>query len=480
MNEALDLARAIAAKEQEGWAPQPAQWAALSCPADELLYGGAAGGGKTDVLLLDALREAWHKSYKGVIFRRTYPELEEVVERAKILIPAAFPGAKESTARHEWRFPAGGKLLFRHLQDLNAAHAHRSAEYCYIGFDELTTFDEQQYRYLFTRARNSKGLTPRIRAATNPGGLGHEWVKKRFAPWLDKNYPDPALPGELRGVYPDPDTSDDIWVYPGTPGSLTRTFIPAKLSDNRVLTDADPTYRAKLRAQDPLTRKQLEDGDWDAKPAPKTFFNRDWMPLVDASPTKARRVRYWDRAATAPNPMNPDPDWTVGILLAYVEVENLYYVEDMKRARLNPGGVKYLIKETTETDGDAIEQVLSLDPSQAGVFEGEEYLSFLDGWTVSLDREHGDKLTRAKPTSAQASPIPGRPYGKFRVVKGPWNGVFFSEIEGFDGGGKKKKKKDIVDSFCGAHRVLARGGGCEGEGGGSYTLADVQGLPGMR
>jgi predicted phage terminase large subunit-like protein len=470
--EVVSLARRIVAGEVPGWAPQSRpQVLALSCPAFELLYGGAAGGGKTDTLLADALRDAGEKHYKGVLFRRSYPELEEVIERARALIPAVYPGAVEVASRHEWRFPAGGKLLFRHLEDRKAAHAHRSAEYSWIGFDELTTFEEAQYRYLLTRARSSKGLRVRIRAATNPGGIGHAWVLKRFAPWLDPDFKGqrPA-PGEILYALTHPETNEDIWVPAGTPGALSRTFIPARLEDNRVLEEKDPAYRSRLRAQDPLTRKQLEEGDWSAKPAPKMFFRREWMPLVDRLAGQARRVRYWDRAATEEAP-GKDPDWTVGLRVAFVEDGEgggIFTVEDMVRLRAAPGGVRAKILETAKKDGLGVEQALSLDPGQAGVYEGNDYVDALRGFVVGLYRESGDKLTRAKAVSAQAAPRPGQAVGTFRVVKGDWNGAFFSELEELPEGAHD----DIVDALSGAFRVLINGGGCEGDGAAS-DLADL-------
>lgn len=452
------------------WQPSPGpQTEAFLCEADELLYGGAAGGGKTDFLLVAALEDAHLKGYKAIVFRRTYPELEgSIIDRARSLIPSikGFEGAKE--VKHEWKFASGARLLFRHMEDDAAAVAHRSAEYQYIAFDELTTFTEKQYRTLLTRLRTSKGHRLRIRAASNPGGPGHGWVLKRWAPWLDENYKGPggaAVSGEVRYTLAHPDTGEDIWVPCGTPGAQSRCFISAKLDDNPHL---DRGYKARLNAQDPLTRKQLSEGDWSAKPSPKTFFNREWAPFVEAAslPKDLRIVRGWDRAATEEG-SGRDPDYTVGVKLGYSESDQLYYVLDVVRLRAAPGGVRTKVIDTTSGDGIEVEQVLPCDPGSAGVFEAELWLSLLAGFIVNTARETGDKLTRAKVWSAQFAPSPGQPHGKFRILKGDWNGEYLGELEDFP---TPKVHDDQVDATSTAFRVLIEGGG----GGGALTAEDYR------
>lgn len=459
------------------WAPSPGpQTEAFLCEADELLYGGAAGGGKTDFLLVAALEDAHKKGYKAVVFRRTYPELESsIIDRARNLIPTVkgFEGAKENTSRHEWIFASGAKLLFRHMEDDAASLTHRSAEYQFIGFDELTTFTERQYKTLLTRLRTSNpGQRLRIRCASNPGGPGHEWVKRRWAPWLDDDFKGPfgrAMSGETRWYLTHPDTGEDIWVLPRTPGAQSRCFIRAKLDDNPHL---DPGYAARLASQDPLTRKQLAEGDWSAKPSPKTFFNREWCPVVDRLPADLRCVRGWDRAATEEG-MGKDPDYTVGVKVGYSEGEQLFYVLDVVRLRAAPGGVRQKVKETTISDGVNVEQVIPCDPGSAGVFEANDWLVMLAGYVVNVERETGDKITRAKVWSAQFAPPPGAQYGRFRILKGAWNAEYLSELEDFP---TPKVHDDQVDATSTAFRVLIEGGG----GGGSLTGADYARLTGGR
>lgn len=448
------------------WAPAPGpQTEAFLCEADELLYGGAAGGGKTDFLLVAALEDVHEKAYKAVIFRRTYPELESsIIDRARHLIPTikGFEGAKENTSKHEWTFPSRSRLLFRHLEDDAAAIAHRSAEYQFIGFDELTTFTKRQYVTLFSRLRTSHGHRLRIRAASNPGGPGHAWVLERWAPWLDEDFAGfggRAKSGEVRYYLAHPDTGEDIWVPKGTPGAMSRCFIASKVDDNPHI---DKGYKTRLGAQDPLTRKQLRDGDWSAKPAPKTFFNRVWAPIVESAPSKAKRCRGWDRAATEqPTPQYPDPDWTAGVKLSYVLEEDLFYIEHVERFRAGPGKVKNTIVNIGKTEGLGVEIGIPCDPAQAGEFEAEEYQKALRGLVVNTNKERGDKVTRARAVSMTFAPAPGQNYGKFRIVRGPWNETYLSELEDFP---TKGVHDDQVDATSTAFQILAQGGGCESDG----------------
>lgn len=466
-----DIIPKLAARQLEGWAPQPGpQLAALMCPAYEVLYGGAAGGGKTDYTLADHLRDALlYQFYKGVIFRRSYPELDEVIQRARWFFPTACPDVSERDGGKEWKFPLGGRVLLRHLQDYKAALSHKSAEYTKITFEELTTFEERQYLYLHTRARSSKGVPVSIHSTTNPGGTGHAFVFKRWGPWLDPHYQGPhAEPGEILWFISGP-KGEDIWVPAGTPNALSRTFIPAKLSDNKMLTKADASYELRLNAQDPLTREQLKNGNWLAKPSPKTFFNREWAPMVDSVPPDVRVVRGWDRASTEEG-AGKDPDWTAGVKVGYSEASDLYYIMDVERFRRAPGGVKRGVKEAATGDGVNCWQIIPVDPGSAGVFEASDWLTTLLGFVVDVSRETGDKVTRARVWSGRFAPEPGQVYGKFRIVRGPWNEAYLSEIEDFP---TPNVHDDQVDATSSAFRALVNGSGGAGLSGADLNRAGI-------
>lgn len=210
---------------------------------DELFYGGAAGGGKSDFLLGDFLQDVptYGRAWQGIIFRRTYAELEELLKRSREIYPAS--GAVWHEQQKTWTWGNGASLKMRYLERDGDATRYQGHQYTWIGWDELTQWPtDYGYRYLRARLRSAQSVpTKRIRAAANPGGVGHHWVKAYFVD------PYPA------GFHP---ITDPVV-------GAKRIFIPAKLRDNAILLNADPTYRDRLKglASNAMVRAWLE-GDW--------------------------------------------------------------------------------------------------------------------------------------------------------------------------------------------------------------------------
>lgn len=433
------------------WQPNPGpQTRFLSSPAFEVLYGGAAGGGKSAALLAGALRHVARPDYRAILFRRTFPELEKsLIDKSRNLYPRVFPQAYYNEQKKVWTFPSGALIYFGHLEHEQDVQQYQSAEFQYVGFDELTHFTRRQYRYMVSRCRSSSGIPSRVRAATNPGGPGADWVIERFGPWLRADDPDyddiTAKPGEVLYFITNGETDEDEVVSEGTPHALARTFIPAKVQDNPHLMKNDPGYVARLMSLDPVTRKQLLDGNWLAKAAPGEMFKRHMFRLLDVAPALGQFVRWWDRAATEPKKENKDPDWTVGLKMCRTP-EGLYVVTDVFRDRLLPGKVMATIKATAHLDGVETMVALAKDPGQAGVFEMEAYLKELAGFNVRFFPETGNKVVRAQPASAQAVG------GNMAVVKGRWNAAFFTELEAFPTVGVKD---DQVDGLSGAFMAVS-------------------------
>jgi hypothetical protein len=207
------------------WKPHQRQAAFLSLPDTifEAMYGGAAGGGKSEALLnLPIVREFYkHPRFKGILFRRTYPELEaELITRSESQGIYKGVGGTYNKEKRRWTFPNGGIIQFGHLEYDSDVRKYDSAEYNYIGFDELTSFTEYQYLYMFSRCRSSSsGLPSIIRSGTNPGGIGHGWVRARFV--------EPAPYGTI---------------IKDTRTTLKRIFIRSKAQDNPYLMENDPQY----------------------------------------------------------------------------------------------------------------------------------------------------------------------------------------------------------------------------------------------
>ena len=163
------------------WSPQPRQAAFMSRTEYEAFYGGAAGGGKSDALLAEALRQVHIPHYRGIIFRKTYPQLSELVDRSVEIYSAAFPDAVFNESKHVWLFPSGAKIFFGSMQFTKDKTNYQGKRYDFIGFDELTHFTYDEYMYMLSRNRpNGEGTRCYVRATGNPGGIGHGWVKGRF------------------------------------------------------------------------------------------------------------------------------------------------------------------------------------------------------------------------------------------------------------------------------------------------------------
>jgi predicted phage terminase large subunit-like protein len=425
------------------WKPNPGpQTRFLASPCYELMYGGQAGGGKSDGLVAAPLRWVHLKHFRAILFRNSYGELERtLVERTRELYEPL--GAKWHGGRYAHTFPSGAKIWLSYLGCDADARAHKSAEYQFVGFDELTTFTRYQYTYLLSRLRSSKGIPIRCRSATNPGDQGHEWVFERFRAWLDPEYPTPAKGGEIRWFLKLEGQDEEIEVPAGTPKSRARCFIPAKLKDTPQLEGTG--YEHQLDDLDPVTRAQLKQGNWLIKPGRGQYFKRGWVNVLSERPRDIiATARYWDFAGTAKRAQQShDPDWTAGVRMS-LRANGRILVEHCEHYRGEPAEVEARTVQMAQLDGDAVKIGLEQDPGQAGKFQMSHFTRLLHGFTVETFAPTGSKIQRLSPFSAQAQ------NGNVDVLAGDWVPDWLSELEQFPEG----SHDDRADATSGAYMML--------------------------
>jgi predicted phage terminase large subunit-like protein len=237
-------------------APWPKQQAFLGLNCKEAFYGGAAGGGKSDALLMAALQYVHVPGYSAIILRKDTRRLElsgGLIPRSHHWL--AGTGAKWNGSQRRWTFSTSGSpatLSFGYLLDSLDKYRYGSSEYQYIGFDELTEFAEEDYLFLFSRLRKTVDLAVplRVRSASNPGNIGHLWVKNRFIGDGSTSDVSPSASGLQPG-------SDDVLWREG------RAYIPARIGDNPALNETE--YRDSLSHLPPLLRERLMNGDWSVR-----------------------------------------------------------------------------------------------------------------------------------------------------------------------------------------------------------------------
>lgn len=234
------------------WSPQSKQAMALSCPASELFFGGAAGGGKSDFMLADyaAGVSKYGKHWNGIIFRQTTSELEELQKRARELytqLGAYYRGKGAGEMGNTWVFPNGATLKMRYLESEKDVARYQGHQYTWVGIDELGNYPTPYcWEFMKSRLRSPYGVPCYIRGTANPGGVGHAWIKQKF---MDDHVPNKIFTKEMK-------------LDNGKVVTTTLCFIPSRLEDNAILMQNDPDYEARLMSLPGHLARAMRYGDW--------------------------------------------------------------------------------------------------------------------------------------------------------------------------------------------------------------------------
>lgn len=459
------------------------QFEFLASPADIVVYGGAARGGKTYGLLLDALRHMANSEASATFFRRTYPQirmpggaLQESIALFSLL------GAKLlMSPSYRWVFPSGYEFTFQHLQHEKDVLQYQGSKLPVIYLDELTHFTEFQFWYLNSRNTGTCGILPYIRATCNPvpdddpvGG----WVNRFVSWWIDQEtgLPIPERSGVVRWFYRVNETlrwygsreearedNPELSEGPEAVDPRSITFIPAKLDDNPTQLASDPGYRSVLTSLPLVERERLLGGNWKIRPEAGTVFRREWFDgrFVDHCPWGeiTRAVRYWDNAASD----KKDSDSSAGVLIAQARSGALYVV-DVVKDKFTTHTRRQAQRVTAEADRGRFKNVelwIEQEGGSGGKDSTADSLRELQAFGPRFEKPQTGKVARAGLLSAQAE------QRNVYLVRGRWNAGFVDELVNFP---SKGWHDDQVDGASGAASKILRPPG-RPSGGSSGVIA---------
>ena len=452
--------------------PQPGpQTEFLSSAADIVIYGGAAGGGKSWGILLEPLRHIEKPHFGGVIFRRDRQQVTNeggLWDESTAIYPRL--GGRPNLSDLYWSFPSGATIGFAGIQLATDVIKWQGSQIPFMGFDELTHFLEAQFFYMLSRNRSARaGVRSYVRATCNPDA--DSWVREFISWWIDPatGFPIKDRAGVVRYLVRDQDKSfwfdskaQAIDAFPhyaekfGDDFVKSVTFIPADVWDNPALIAADPGYLANLLALPLVERERLLNGNWNVRAAAGKVYNRDWFEIVD--PGRLGRggvdVRFWDLAATEKQikakkgGKENDPDYTATIKLRYKN--NGWTITDAFQIQTSPANVEKLVMETAAWDkreaianGAAYRLRWEIEPGSASRRENNRWISDprLRGIDAKGVASRDDKLTRARPASVQAEA------GNMKIVRADWNNMLLNHLHGFPDLGHD----DLFDALSGAY-----------------------------
>lgn len=433
----------------------------MASSADIVIYGGAAGGGKTYALLLEALRHKDVKNFGSVIFRKNYTQItaEGGLWDSSVKIFSQVPDAHQrKSPKLHWRFDSGAKLTFAHLDKDEDLQAWQGTEIAYLGFYELTHFSKHQFLYMLSRNRSTCGIKPYVRATCNPDS--DKWVAQFISWWIDQEsgYPIKERSGVIRYMC----VLNDVIYWGDTPQELEEkhginsnecksvTFIASRLEDNKILMQSDPSYLSNLKAMTEVDMERLLYGNWKIKAQAGRYFKRTQISiegyLLRIPDDILYLCRAWDIAATSEDE-DGNADYTAGVLIGKRK-SGRFIIVDVINKQIKAGEVESLILMTAISDrkkyGYNYVVRIPQDPGAAGKIVAKQYLNSLAGFNVKAETVSGSKELRATPFAAQWQ------NGFVDVLVADWNEMYFNQLESFP----ESKNDDMVDASSDAFNEL--------------------------
>lgn len=439
-----------AAADDVIWQPNSEpQRRALASRADSVIYGGAAGGGKTDALKAKAMRHVAVPGYAALIFRQTSKQLRQpggLWEKSRELYSAM--GGSPNETDLTWKFTAPATITFGYIEHDRDLANFKGAQCAFIGFDQLEEFTWRQYTYMQSRNRSTCGVQSRMFSTCNPDP--DSFLRSFLAWYIDDNtgYAIEERSGVVR-YYVMVDDSP-VW---GDPDVLARTydpesiqsitFVPAKVTDNVDLMRVDPRYLARLKGLPHVDRERLLNGNWNIRWSAGDYFRREQFRIEETAPPLVEEWRYWDRAAST----SESASWTVGVRMGR-DAQGRIWITDVIRFRAIAQDVKSRIHNVTAQDGRGVSVGIEGDPGQAGKAEAESYVTDreMQAYHVVVNTVRESKGARALPLSSQVA------VGNVYLVKAAWNEDYLREMANFDG--SDKCVADQVDASSGAYHMI--------------------------
>ncbi len=457
--------------------PQPGkQTDFLKSPADIVVYGGAAGGGKSYGLLLVPVKYIHIPYAMSVLFRKEAVQVRQpggVFDVGRdMYVPI---GAKINKMDMTFTWESEAKIKMAHMTNDDMLLDWLGSATPIQLWDELTHFSKKQFFFMFSRNRNfyKNGIKPMVRATCNPDV--NSWLREFLDWWIN---PETGIAIESRcGVIRwFVNHEDVIYWYDTEEAAILKwkrfkippksvTFINSNLNDNKILTEMDPSYEANLMAMPNIDRERYLNGNWNISPSSGDYFSRETFPIVEATPQLKTIVRAWDFGASDVTDVNPDPDYSVGVKVG-VDASGVFYVLDMVRFRKNPAEFERRFLNVRSQDGLETHIKIPQDPAAAGKSYSDIVIRMCAGSIIKASSVSGDKVTRARVASSQSEA------GNVKVLKAWWNAPFFSELESFPIDKNGIGHDDIVDAFADAITYLT-------EKGAKASIVNRDNLPNM-